>query len=767
GPPKGGTPTEGSAVQVGVPRSRGPATRRLRPPVGPRRFSRCACLSMRLVATVLLFAFSWGGSGTLAADTVWPPPALSARDHVYVVPVEVSAALTDPPALTFRFWKTDYALDIYRKSPEALDWGTLHASIPAGTAEWRDTTVERGVAYAYRFHARGVPAETVHNGHVRTFVLAGVEVDRTLWRGRVVLVMPASIQTPLAWEIARFREDLVADGWTVHEVLTPDGRDDWLDAAYGDHVAIRDEIRAIYAAHPGEVKHVILLGRVPQPRSGLRAAWAPDGHGDLGAVAADAYYADVDNEWTDTGTITVAYGNQSGQVRPAWHNNPGDGRFDQSHFRHLPEAFEMGWGRIDFRRALNGETVNGGDEIGALRDYLNKLHAYKHARDGFKPGRRALVRDDGGLYKHLQEEFWKTITPLSGMANLDYVDRFGLPAVSWQTEAQYTFDHGPYLYVFMAGNEPNRNSDMSRAVFWTGFKSHVGYWDLNAWMRQSIAYPNSWTLSWTFSPPRGRYLYHKMALGGTMGDVMKATINNQSSTTGLYGSAVRNHINGTHFVQNPFGAPGDYSGFTFMGHMGDPTLREHMIESPPWLRALLCAESGDVTLAWAASPEGGEGYHLYAAAGRNGPYDRITGEPVRAGETAQVLYWKLAEPPLGKFHFKVRAVRLETTPSGTYLNASLGALADLEPWPDPPLARFLRVAVEDNRLHMDIPEPPEPIFAPVFLESPDLRTWTAADPRPTAIASDDGETLGFRDHSDLQEAHHRFLRFHWGRLGDR
>lgn len=627
-----------------------------------------------LIHTVLLLHFCLYSASASAA---WPPPGLSGDDTVYVVPVEVESVNTAPPGITFTIHNTAYALDVYRKHPESGMWGALRESIPAGTETWTDTDVAVGTMYEYHFHAQAVPPSW-DSTNVRTYVLAGIEVDRSGFRGRVVLVMPESIQVPLAPEIARFKRDLAGDGWTVHEVLTPDGRDEWSDAADGYHVQIRDEIRTIYNAHPDEVQHVVLLGRVPQPRSGLRAAWAPDGHGDLGAVAADMYYADVDNTWTDTGTITAAYGNNAGQVRPAWHNNPGDGRFDQSHFRHLAEAFEMGWGRIDFRG-----SVKGGNEIGALRDYLNKLHDYKHAQNGFVPGRRSIVRDAGSLYKHVQEEFWKTITPLSGMENLEYITGHDLPGSAGQPEAQYTFDHGPYLYFFMAGNEPNQPSDNSRAVFWTGFKSHVGYWDLNSWTRSRLAEPNSWTLSWTFAPPRGRYVYHRMALGGTMGDVMKATINNNHNSSGLYGSAVKQYINGAWNVQNPSSGPGDYAGFTFHGHMGDPTLRDQMIQSPQWVRGRVLNGGDQVRVEWPASPDAIQGYDVYSAPDALGPFTKRNGSPLHINTTSGELNWTDTMPPSDPVVYMVRALKLESTPGGSYLNASVGRMAEVDRSPAP------------------------------------------------------------------------------------
>lgn len=211
----------------------------------------------RLLSAFLLIPFL-----TAQAIENWPPPGLSGDDTVYVVPIEVESVSASPVGITFRIHHTAYDLNVYRKQPHEPNWGNRIATIPAGTETWtHDTTngqhaIQIGTAYEYRFHAQGVPSAWDSN-NVRTYVMAGINVDRSGWRGRVVLVMPESIQEPLAFEIQRFKEDLVGDGWTVHDVLTPDGRTDFSCAQDGHHVGIRNDIIAIYNAHPGDRKSVV------------------------------------------------------------------------------------------------------------------------------------------------------------------------------------------------------------------------------------------------------------------------------------------------------------------------------------------------------------------------------------------------------------------------------------------------------------------------------------------------------------------------------
>jgi hypothetical protein len=89
--------------------------------------------------------------------------------------------------------------------------------------------------------------------------------------------------------------------------------------------------------------------------------------------------------------------------------------------------------------------------------------------------------------------------------------------------------------------------------------------------------------------------------------------------------------------------------------MGDPTLRIHVMAPPTDLQ-----RKGDV-LSWKAAPDPGIGYHVYGAPAEHGPFTRLTEKPIQA-----TTYKTTAAVPM------VRAVRRETGPSGTYLNASQG-----------------------------------------------------------------------------------------------
>ena len=56
-------------------------------------------------------------------------------DKLATIPIEVEAVDETAPSITFKFWRAgDYK--IYRKAPNALEWGSLYASTPEGSRSW-------------------------------------------------------------------------------------------------------------------------------------------------------------------------------------------------------------------------------------------------------------------------------------------------------------------------------------------------------------------------------------------------------------------------------------------------------------------------------------------------------------------------------------------------------------------------------------------------------------------------------------------------------
>lgn len=110
---------------------------------------------------------------------------------------------------------------IYRKSPSDQDWGTPLASGVSLTQEgvWTDSSVTVGTLYEYRFvNSAGSPTNGIFPSG---YILCGIKVDNTASRGRMAVLVASDVPTTLAPEFAQYKADLVADGWTIHEVSVP------------------------------------------------------------------------------------------------------------------------------------------------------------------------------------------------------------------------------------------------------------------------------------------------------------------------------------------------------------------------------------------------------------------------------------------------------------------------------------------------------------------------------------------------------------------
>ena len=101
--------------------------------------------------------------------------------------------------------------------------------------------------------------------------------------------------------------------------------------------------------------------------------------------------------------------------------------------------------------------------------------------------------------------------------------------------------------------------------------------------------------------------------------------------------------------------------------MGDPTVRMHPLAPPA--SASASASAGQATISWPASPDADLGYHVYRGATASGPFTRLTTSLVTGTSYIDVVSGG------GTFTYLVKAVRRETTPSGTYFNASQGAFS--------------------------------------------------------------------------------------------
>jgi hypothetical protein len=135
-----------------------------------------------------------------------------------------------------------------------------------------------------------------------------------------------------------------------------------------------------------------------------------------------------------------------------------------------------------------------------------------------------------------------------------------------------------------------------------------------------------------------------MALGETIGYSVRLSQNNGSG--GLYEPAYY----GSRYVNS--------------GLMGDPTLRLHPVLPPSNLTG--GTTSSGLVLSWTGSSDTAiKGYNVYRAATAAGPFTRLNGALLGATTFTDAA-------PIANGVYMVRAVKLESTPSGTYYNPSQG-----------------------------------------------------------------------------------------------
>lgn len=537
---------------------------------------------------------------------------MEAKDRCVLLTAEARAT---PPRIELR-WPADpkasgYA--VYRKTPDAASWGEVRATVDAKENRYADDEVEVGVAYEYAVVKSGQAGDKPFKG--TGYVQAGIALPLVDARGKVVLVVDATQAAGLADPLRRLERDLRGDGWVVlRQDVAPASKP----------AEVKEKIRAAYEADKAGLKAVFLLGRVPVPYSG---DFNPDGHPDhRGAWPADAYYGDMDGEWPD------AKVDNPKASRAENRNVPGDGKFDPTR---LPSEVELEVGRVD----LSQMPAFGKSEAELLRRYLDKNHAFRQGR--LEAERRGLICDKFGDFRGeaFSASGWRNFAPLVGDGKLQAADWFTSLGAGSFLLAQGS-GAGGYQSCAGVGGTGDFAAKPTRAVFTILFGSYFGDWDSkdNLLRAPLAAESHGLVALWAGRP---HWFLHPMALGGTIGACTRLTQNNR----GLY---------------TPTG------GFPHAIHvalMGDPTLRLHPLAPPSGLT--LRKEGALTRLAWTASPQADAGYHVYVSADEKAPFTRLTAVPIR--ET------RFAARETGVF--MVRAIRLESTPSGSYHNASQGLFA--------------------------------------------------------------------------------------------
>ena len=531
-------------------------------------------------------------------------------------------------------WQADaeappLSYEVQKKLPEETAWTSV-ATLPGSALSYTDAAAVPGTSREYQIIKR----HSTYTGY--GYAQAGVSLPAVENRGALVLIVEQSQAAALAPELARLRLDLAGDGWKVvrHDVpasLPPP--------------AVKSLILEACRSLPGEVRSVLLLGRVAVPYSGQ---YAPDAHNDhIGAWPADAYYGDIDGEWTDAYVNYTQTLNGSATERARLTNLPGDGKFDHSL---LPSAVELAVGRVDLANLpAFAET-----ETALLRRYLDKNHAYR--RGLVTVPRRALAADYFGLFNGYEcfsvgaYSAFSALVTAPKITNLNAtqpgLSNVWLPTLATNAHL-LAFGAGGGTYTSVGGVATTAGfaSSAPQAVFNFLVGSYLGDWDTrDNILRASLASPGlGLTAAWSGRP---HWFLHSMAVGGTIGDAARLTQNNRTT----YRATANSAAGGAHVAL-----------------LGDPSLRLHVVRPAADLRAT--AGAGGVSLAWSPSPDASLGYHVYRAASLEGAFSRLNSAPVTS------LAFTDSAAPAGGAVYMVRPLALETGTGGSYHNLGAGVFA--------------------------------------------------------------------------------------------
>jgi hypothetical protein len=546
--------------------------------------------------------------------------------------VLLSATVQKNPAKINISWINDpnatgYVL--YKKLKSDTAWNQL-ISLAGTDLSFSDSLVNTSTIYEYKI-TKTTPLLTGTG-----YLYSGIEVPAVENRGNVLVLVDSTFSTHLVSELKQFDCDLIGDGWQViRKSFLPTVKD----------TLIKNFIKQQYTMG---LRAVILIGNLPVPYSGN---FAPDGHAErVGAQPCDAYYADVDGAWSDNTVQTT----NSGIIYTP--NLPGDGKWDQGI---IPSDVELQLGRID----MHNLPIFALSEPDLLKQYLNKNHRYRHKLMIVSERSLLYTRADAGL-TNISAGGWRSQNPLFGFNNLKEISSC---SNSNCTDLIDSLKAHNYLWTY-AGDGGTDTSfggttftsrycaqDSIKSVFMQVWGSYFVEWNKggvyhqNNLLRSIIANKAHTLVSvWT-----GRFPYwyfHPMAMGESVGACAKL---NQNNTKGVYDAGQPNLIAGAH-----------------MALMGDPTLRIQMGLPASSLSTLVSANR--IQLNWGASPNANAGYTIYRSSSLSGTFTRLNTIAVSG------LSYTDSFPLIGNNVYMLRALRLETSASGSYYNLSQGIFDSIQ-----------------------------------------------------------------------------------------
>ena len=558
---------------------------------------------------------------------------------------------TSPPRITLT-WPAHASATEYRisrKLSAATSFTTL-TTVTTGSAtltSYVDNAVTVGTGYEYEVR-RLISGNTVYG---YGYIASAINLPLVENRGKLVLLVDDTMATPLATELTLLEADLRGDGWTVlrHDV-----------SRAASVTSVKALIKTAYDADSTNVKAVFLFGRIPVPYSG---DIAPDAHSDhQGAWPADCYYGEMNGNWTDTSVNNVTstkYGTRN-------HNIPGDGKFDQSGMPGLGNSrIELMVGRVDLSSLPAYTTLT---ETQLLKRYLDKDNAWRQGT--LTVNRRGLVDENFDLTEKFAAGGFRMLGALFGAANTSALDYTGTLSSNAYL-ASYGDGAGDTSSCSGVVTTGNFAANDYRTVFTFLFGSYFGDWDSSDNLLRAALGSPTYTLASTWSS-RPYPLYHTLGMGDPIGAGVRLTQNfSGNEFSDIYKPSYTTNFN--------------FDDDVHVALMGDPTLRLHPVKPATNLQQTTSTSPSQVALTWTASADTSiVGYHVYRATSATGSLTRLTGTSVTTSNPAGsaitgTTYTDTTTTNGTTYQYMVRAVKLETSNTGTYYNFSQGAFVTNAP----------------------------------------------------------------------------------------
>lgn len=449
------------------------------------------------------------------------------------------------------------------------------------------------------------------------YLFGGVNYQPSKNKGDILLLIDSAAVNIIADNLFIYKQLLISEGWLP--CVAP--------ISAQSTVKEVKEIIIEYNQTLDSLTTVLLMGNIAVPHSGNIN---PDGHTDhKGAWPADVYYGDIDGLWTDS----IVHNNKS--TYPRLHNIPADGNFDQDY---LSSTIELAIGRIDFSELPVFEL----DEYELLNRYLEKNIAYRTGQYTVK--KRAIIKNVNPWKEGLGQNGIRNFTPIVSTDSIVYGTYFDAfyDSFLWS----YGSSSGSMFNSNGLGSSKTYADNNFQVIFTAFFGSYFGDYDFeNNYLRSVLASGKVLSTAWVGAP---NWYFHPMGMGFDLGFCTLLTQNNKD----LY-----------------------YAGWfpqsITINLLGDPTLKAYIVQPPSNLRSTV--NGNRIELSWTPSKDDILGYQVYKKEKGMDRFKVINQVPIL--ETSFVDYTVKSKY---RMQYLVKAVKKETTPSGSFINNSNGSIITIK-----------------------------------------------------------------------------------------